>query len=92
MMHFFPSLLYSLVDSKLPYDVTPEQAMSHEEVRTRLETSIKTMKTITDKFLSAIVSSVETIPYVPHFYYPDEELFTLFFKHSQCFPFHIIFI
>ncbi|KAM6981261.1 ras GTPase-activating-like protein IQGAP1 [Aplochiton taeniatus] len=49
--------------SKLPYDVTPEQAMSHEEVRTRLETSIKNMRTVTDKFLSAIVVSVDKIPY-----------------------------
>lgn len=38
--------------------------MSHEEVRTRLEASIKNMKTITDKFLSAIIVSVEKIPYV----------------------------
>lgn len=52
-------------DSKLPYDVTPEQAMTHEEVRTRLEASIKNMKTITDKFLSAIIVSVDKIPYVP---------------------------
>ncbi|XP_026992809.1 ras GTPase-activating-like protein IQGAP1 [Tachysurus fulvidraco] len=49
--------------SKLPYDVTPEQAMSHEEVRNRLEASIKNMKTVTDKFLSAIVVSVDKIPY-----------------------------
>ncbi|XP_030620929.1 ras GTPase-activating-like protein IQGAP1 [Chanos chanos] len=49
--------------SKLPYDVTPEQAMSHEEVRTRLEASIKNMRTVTDKFLSAIVVSVDKIPY-----------------------------
>uniref|UniRef100_A0A671W7Q4 IQ motif containing GTPase activating protein 1 n=1 Tax=Sparus aurata TaxID=8175 RepID=A0A671W7Q4_SPAAU len=49
--------------SKLPYDVTPEQAMSHEEVRTRLEASIKNMKAITDKFLSAIIVSVDKIPY-----------------------------
>ncbi|KAM3625760.1 uncharacterized protein V6R79_017223 [Siganus canaliculatus] len=49
--------------SKLPYDVTPEQAMAHEEVRTRLEASIKNMKTITDKFLSAIIISVDKIPY-----------------------------
>ncbi|KAK7912631.1 hypothetical protein WMY93_012842 [Mugilogobius chulae] len=49
--------------SKLPYDVTPEQAMSHEEVRTRLEASIKNMKNITDKFLLAITTSVDKIPY-----------------------------
>lgn len=49
--------------SKLPYDVTPEQAMSHEEVRTRLDSSIKNMRAVTDKFLSAIVSSIDKIPY-----------------------------
>ncbi|KAM4748418.1 ras GTPase-activating-like protein IQGAP1 [Rhinophrynus dorsalis] len=49
--------------SKLPYDVTPEQAMSHEEVRTRLDSSVKNMRTVTDKFLSAIISSVDKIPY-----------------------------
>uniref|UniRef100_A0A665WQ04 IQ motif containing GTPase activating protein 1 n=1 Tax=Echeneis naucrates TaxID=173247 RepID=A0A665WQ04_ECHNA len=49
--------------SKLPYDVTPEQAMSHEEVRTRLEASIKNMKTITDKFLSAIIVSFLSVRY-----------------------------
>lgn len=53
-----------LMYSKLPYDVTPEQAMSHEEVRTRLEASIKNMRTVTDKFLSAIVVSVDKIPWV----------------------------
>ncbi|XP_061831055.1 ras GTPase-activating-like protein IQGAP1 [Nerophis lumbriciformis] len=49
--------------SKLPYDVTPEQAMAHEEVRNRLEASIKIMKAVTDKFLSAIIVSADKIPY-----------------------------
>ncbi|KAJ8340322.1 hypothetical protein SKAU_G00349550 [Synaphobranchus kaupii] len=49
--------------SKLPYDVTPEQAMSHEEVRTRLEASIKHMRSVTDKFMSAIIVSVDKIPH-----------------------------
>ncbi|NWI09458.1 IQGA1 protein, partial [Crypturellus soui] len=49
--------------SKLPYDVTPEQALTHEEVRTRLDASVRNMRTVTDKFLSAIVSSVDKIPY-----------------------------
>ncbi|KAM6058770.1 ras GTPase-activating-like protein IQGAP1 [Chlamydotis macqueenii] len=49
--------------SKLPYDVTPEQALSHDEVRMRLDASIRNMRTVTDKFLSAIVSSVDKIPY-----------------------------
>lgn len=51
-------------NSKLPYDVTPEQALSHEEVRTRLDASIRNMRTVTDKFLSAIISSVDKIPWV----------------------------
>lgn len=49
--------------SKLPYDVTPEQALAHEEVRTRLDNSIRNMRAVTDKFLSAIISSVDKIPY-----------------------------
>nr|XP_033776081.1 ras GTPase-activating-like protein IQGAP1 [Geotrypetes seraphini] len=49
--------------SKLPYDVTPEQALAHEEVRTKLDASIKNMRTVTDKFLVAIISSVDKIPY-----------------------------
>ncbi|XP_067829550.1 ras GTPase-activating-like protein IQGAP1 [Heptranchias perlo] len=49
--------------SKLPYDVTPEQALSHEEVKLRLDASIKNMRAVTDKFLSAIATSVDKIPY-----------------------------
>lgn len=49
--------------SKLPYDVTAEQALAHEEVRTRLDASVKNMRTVTDKLLSAILSSVDKIPY-----------------------------
>lgn len=58
----FTCLTFS--NSKLPYDVTPEQALSHEEVRTRLDASIRNMRTVTDKFLSAIISSVDKIPWV----------------------------
>eukprot|EP00061_Rhincodon_typus_P010366 g34602.t1 len=47
--------------SKLPYDVTPDQALSHDEVKQRLDASIKNMRAITDKFLSAIVTSVDKI-------------------------------
>uniref|UniRef100_A0A8B9L8T9 IQ motif containing GTPase activating protein 2 n=1 Tax=Astyanax mexicanus TaxID=7994 RepID=A0A8B9L8T9_ASTMX len=49
--------------SKLPYEVTAEQALSHEEVRTRLEASNQTLRSVTDKVLSSIMSSVDTIPY-----------------------------
>uniref|UniRef100_A0A8D3D219 IQ motif containing GTPase activating protein 2 n=1 Tax=Scophthalmus maximus TaxID=52904 RepID=A0A8D3D219_SCOMX len=49
--------------SKLPYEVTPEQAMSHEEVRNRLEASSLALRTATDKVLNSIVSSLDNIPY-----------------------------
>uniref|UniRef100_A0A673CGJ0 IQ motif containing GTPase activating protein 2 n=1 Tax=Sphaeramia orbicularis TaxID=375764 RepID=A0A673CGJ0_9TELE len=49
--------------SKLPYEVTPEQAMSHEEVRNRLEASSLALRSATDKVLSSIVSSLDNIPY-----------------------------
>ncbi|XP_066512297.1 ras GTPase-activating-like protein IQGAP2 [Hoplias malabaricus] len=49
--------------SKLPYEVTPEQALSHEEVRARLETSNQTLRSVTDKVLNSITSSLDTIPY-----------------------------
>lgn len=53
-------LLSSL--SKLPYEVTPEQAMSHEEVRNRLEASSLALRSATDKVLNSIVSSLDNIP------------------------------
>ncbi|XP_066194109.1 ras GTPase-activating-like protein IQGAP3 [Sylvia atricapilla] len=49
--------------SKLPYEVSPEQALSHPEVQRRLDISIRNLLAITDKFVSAITSSVDKIPY-----------------------------
>ncbi|XP_061585009.1 ras GTPase-activating-like protein IQGAP2 [Cololabis saira] len=49
--------------SKLPYEVTPEQAMSHEEVRSRLQASSVALRSATDKVLNSIVSSLDNIPY-----------------------------
>ncbi|XP_066272351.1 ras GTPase-activating-like protein IQGAP1 isoform X4 [Branchiostoma lanceolatum] len=49
--------------SKLPYDVTTEQALQHPEVRERLEASIAQLRNVTDKFLNTITSSAEKIPY-----------------------------
>ncbi|XP_051924373.1 ras GTPase-activating-like protein IQGAP2 isoform X3 [Hippocampus zosterae] len=49
--------------SKLPYEVTPEQAMAHEEVRKRLEASSLALRSATDKVLNSIVSSLDNIPY-----------------------------
>ncbi|XP_042637948.1 ras GTPase-activating-like protein IQGAP3 [Orycteropus afer afer] len=49
--------------SHLPYDITPEQALSHPEVQRRLDISIRNLLTMTEKFLIAIISSVDQIPY-----------------------------
>ncbi|KAL1778167.1 ras GTPase-activating IQGAP3 isoform X1 [Sigmodon hispidus] len=49
--------------SCLPYDVTPEQALSHPEVQRRLDISLRNLLTLTDKFFVAINSSVDHIPY-----------------------------
>ncbi|XP_067878649.1 ras GTPase-activating-like protein IQGAP1 isoform X2 [Heterodontus francisci] len=49
--------------SKLPYEVTPDQALTHHEVQRRLDISIRNLRAATDKFLNAIVSSVDRIPY-----------------------------
>eukprot|EP00061_Rhincodon_typus_P016974 g45460.t1 len=48
--------------SKLPYDVTAEQALSHEEVKTKLETSMRNLQAVTDKVLMSISTSLDTIP------------------------------
>ncbi|XP_056672219.1 ras GTPase-activating-like protein IQGAP3 [Monodelphis domestica] len=49
--------------SHLPYDVTPEQALSHPEVQRRMDISVRSLLTVTEKFLTAILSSVDQIPY-----------------------------
>ncbi|XP_071012900.1 ras GTPase-activating-like protein IQGAP2 isoform X2 [Oncorhynchus clarkii lewisi] len=49
--------------SKLPYEVTPDQAMSHKEVCAKLESSSQALRTATDKVLNSIVSSLDNIPY-----------------------------
>lgn len=48
--------------SHLPYNVTPEQALSHPEVQRRLDISLRSLLAVTDKFLVAIISSVDQIP------------------------------
>ncbi|XP_078479638.1 ras GTPase-activating-like protein IQGAP1 isoform X1 [Lampetra planeri] len=49
--------------SNLPYDVTSEQALAHEEVRKRLEASLQSLRTATDKVLSSIIAALDKIPY-----------------------------
>uniref|UniRef100_A0A8C6J8G4 Uncharacterized protein n=1 Tax=Melopsittacus undulatus TaxID=13146 RepID=A0A8C6J8G4_MELUD len=51
--------------SKFPYEVSPEQALSYPEVQRRLDISIHNLLMMTDKFVSAITSSVDKIPMEP---------------------------
>ncbi|XP_071587602.1 ras GTPase-activating-like protein IQGAP2 isoform X8 [Heliangelus exortis] len=49
--------------SKLPYDVTTEQALTHTEVVSKLEASIQSLRAVTDKVLASIFSSLNMMPY-----------------------------
>ncbi|NWW95529.1 IQGA2 protein, partial [Rhynochetos jubatus] len=49
--------------SKLPYDVTTEQALTHAEVVNKLELSIQSLRAVTDKVLTSIFSSLNMMPY-----------------------------
>uniref|UniRef100_A0A2K6GNW8 IQ motif containing GTPase activating protein 2 n=1 Tax=Propithecus coquereli TaxID=379532 RepID=A0A2K6GNW8_PROCO len=49
--------------SKLPYDVTTEQALTYPEVKNKLEASIENLRTVTDKVLNSIISSLDLLPY-----------------------------
>ncbi|XP_037981647.1 ras GTPase-activating-like protein IQGAP2 isoform X8 [Motacilla alba alba] len=49
--------------SKLPYDVTTEQALTHAEVINKLESSIQSLRAVTDKVLTSIFSSLSMMPY-----------------------------
>ncbi|KAM5264227.1 ras GTPase-activating-like protein IQGAP2 [Ctenodactylus gundi] len=49
--------------SKLPYDVTTEQALTYPEVRNKLEASIENLRRVTNKVLNSIISSLDLLPY-----------------------------
>ncbi|KAE8588354.1 hypothetical protein XENTR_v10022477 [Xenopus tropicalis] len=49
--------------STLPYDVTPEQALTHQEVQRRMDICIRNLIAVTDKFFSTILANVDQIPY-----------------------------
>ncbi|KAM3918670.1 ras GTPase-activating-like protein IQGAP3 [Leptodactylus fuscus] len=49
--------------SMLPYDVTPEQALTHSEVQRRLDISTRNLIAVTDRFFSTIFANVDQIPY-----------------------------
>ena len=47
----------------MPYEVTAEQALEHEEVKKRLGRSITRLKQVATLFLTTIVKSKSKIPY-----------------------------
>ncbi|XP_044519064.1 ras GTPase-activating-like protein IQGAP2 [Gracilinanus agilis] len=49
--------------SKLPYNITKEQALAHDEVRNKLDESIQNLQRVTDKVLDVMFSSLDQIPY-----------------------------
>ncbi|XP_052795267.1 ras GTPase-activating-like protein IQGAP1 [Mya arenaria] len=49
--------------SELPYDVSLEEALKHSEVQQKLRESTDQLQALTDKFLNAILQSLDKIPY-----------------------------
>uniref|UniRef100_A0AAQ5XAE7 IQ motif containing GTPase activating protein 3 n=1 Tax=Amphiprion ocellaris TaxID=80972 RepID=A0AAQ5XAE7_AMPOC len=49
--------------SALPYDVSPEDALSHPEVQRRIDIAIINLKNLTDRVLKAITSNLHKLPY-----------------------------
>ena len=49
--------------SELPYDVTSEQALEHEEVQQLIQQSIERLQEVSDFFLTTIAQSLDKIPY-----------------------------
>lgn len=48
--------------SKLPYDVSNDQALEHEEVRARVGRIIQVLRDFSDRFQQSILDSVDKIP------------------------------
>lgn len=49
--------------SPLPYDVSAEEALSHPEVRRRLDIAIINLKNLTDRVFTAITTNLYKLPY-----------------------------
>lgn len=50
--------------SKLPYDVSNDQALEHEPVRQKVAATVKALRDLSDRFQQSIFDSVNKIPYV----------------------------
>ncbi|XP_062279215.1 ras GTPase-activating-like protein IQGAP3 [Scomber scombrus] len=49
--------------SSLPYEVSPQDALSHPEVQRRVDIAIINLKNLTDRVLKAITSNLHKLPY-----------------------------
>nr|XP_057909728.1 ras GTPase-activating-like protein IQGAP3 isoform X2 [Doryrhamphus excisus] len=49
--------------SSLPYDVSPEDALSHPEVQRRIDIAVVNLKNLTERVLKAITSNLHKLPY-----------------------------
>lgn len=57
-----PPFLTRIPSSKLPYDVSNDQALEHEEVRMRIGRTIQVIRALSDRFQQSILDSVDKIP------------------------------
>lgn len=53
---------HSTCSSSLPYEVPPTEALAHPEVRRRVEVAVVNLRSLTDRVLSAITSSLSKLP------------------------------
>lgn len=47
----------------LPYEITNQKALEHEEIRKQFDDNIKLVKHYTKKFLNMIIKSIDKLPY-----------------------------
>ena len=52
----------TFITSKLPYEVSNDQALAHEEVKKRISQTIQVLIDATEKFQTTILASVGRIP------------------------------
>lgn len=50
------------VCSSLPYEVSPAEALRHPEVRRRVEVAAVNLRSLTDRVLNAVTSSLGKLP------------------------------
>jgi Ras GTPase-activating-like protein IQGAP1 len=53
--------------TKLPYDVSNDQALEHQEVKDRIRKTIQQLCSFCDRFQASIMESVQNIPYAMRF-------------------------